>query len=69
MNSCPKQDRCMHGLDCPRDYFPSAEYLCFENWQSEISKKNFHESYCSRDERRAFHEKYSKRSELNAKLL
>lgn len=70
MQMCPKQDRCAHGLNCPRDYFPSTGYLCFENCQRKMYKKDFHENYCSRDERRAFHKKYSKsRSEHHAKIL
>lgn len=64
MQKCPKQDRCSHGSN-----FPSTGYLCFENCQRKMYKKDFHENYCSRDERRAFHKKYSKGSERNAKIL
>lgn len=45
MQECPKQDRCKYGLNCPREYIPQADFLCFENWESKRYKECFHENY------------------------
>lgn len=52
MSSCPKQDRCKNGLNCPREYIPLADYLCFENRENKQYKKYFHENYCPFGQRR-----------------
>lgn len=29
-NTCGKDNRCIHGEDCPYNKFPIPSYLCFE---------------------------------------
>lgn len=60
MQKCPKSDRCIHESDCPQDYVPSAEYLCFKSKKRDYLKKYFNDNYRSLEQRQGFQGKKSK---------
>lgn len=45
IRECPKQDRCLYGFDCPYDYDPTFNFLCFEHKRATYYKKLFHDNY------------------------